>query len=212
MQRRLFLGAAAAAAASAPGAALLAAQATSRADAAPAATRAKFPNVLLTTHHGERVRFYDDVIAGNKINVINMMYTQCPDVCGGTVVNLKRVQELLGSRMGREVHFWSITLDARHDSPQVLARYADLVGAGAHWNFLTGRPTDIERLRRALGFVDRDPVVDRDRTQHTGMIRAGNDAMDRWVACPGLGSASQLAQEIVWIGTRSDSPVRAAAA
>ena len=207
MQRRLFLGAAAAAAAAAPGAALLAASApvapAARASGAAASGRAKFPNVLLTTHRGERVRFYDDVVAGNHINVINMMYTQCPEVCGGTVANLARVQELLGARMGSQVRFWSLTLDARHDTPAVLARYAELVGAGPDWSFLSGRSADLERLRRALGFVDRDAAVDADRTQHTGMIRAGNDALDRWVSCPGLAPARQLAQELLWIGIGS---------
>lgn len=64
--------------------------------------------------------------------------------------------------MGREVFLYSITLDPRQDTPQVLARHAELLGAGAGWTFLTGQDADIQRLRRALGFVDRDPEVDRD--------------------------------------------------
>ena len=198
MNRRFFLGAAASAAPTA----LMAAALTSKAKAPSTAsgTRGKFPNVLLTTHEGERVRFYDDVIRGNKIVVLNMMYTQCPEICGGTMVNLARVQNLLGDRLGREVEMYSISLDARHDTPAVLARYAEIVGVGPHWKLLTGRPTDIERLRRALGFVDPDPALDADRDQHIGMVRAGNDAVDRWLACPGMGPAEQLAQEVLWAG------------
>jgi cytochrome oxidase Cu insertion factor (SCO1/SenC/PrrC family) len=37
-----------------------------------------FPNVELTTHNGQRVRFYDDLIKG-KVVVINFMYTTCTD-------------------------------------------------------------------------------------------------------------------------------------
>ncbi len=37
-----------------------------------------FPNVELTTHNGQRVRFYDDLIKG-KVVVINFMYTACTD-------------------------------------------------------------------------------------------------------------------------------------
>lgn len=198
MNRRFFLGAAASAAPSA----LMAAALTSETKAASAAssTRGKFPNVLLTTHEGQRVRFYDDIIRGNKIVVLNMMYTQCPEVCGGTMVNLARVQNLLGDRLGREVQMVSISLDPRHDTPAVLARYAELIGVGPHWKLLTGRPIDIERLRRALGFVDPDPELDRDRDQHIGMVRAGNDAIDRWLACPGMAPAAQLAQEVLWAG------------
>jgi len=40
------------------------------------------------------------------------------------------------------------------------------------------------------GFVDPDPVADRDKAHHTG-IRFGNEAMDSWGACPALGSAGR---------------------
>jgi len=80
--------------------------------------KGRFPNMSLTTHHGKQVRFYDDVIRGNKINIINMMYTQCPDVCGGALVNMARAQKLPGERMGRDVFMYSITLDPRQDSPK----------------------------------------------------------------------------------------------
>lgn len=36
------------------------------------------PNVLLTTHEGEAVRFYDDLIKG-KIVAINFMYATCKE-------------------------------------------------------------------------------------------------------------------------------------
>lgn len=35
-----------------------------------------FPNVELTTHNGDLVRFYDDLIKG-KIVIINFMYATC---------------------------------------------------------------------------------------------------------------------------------------
>ena len=170
--------------------------------AEPAAPLGKerFPNVNLITHHGKQVRFYDDVIRGNKINIISMMYTQCPDVCGGALVNMVRAQKLLGERMGREVFMYSITLDPRQDTPQVMARHAELIGAGPNWTFLTGREADTQRLRSALGFVDLDPEVDRDLRSHTGMLRAGNDSLNRWIACPAWAPARQLAQSALWIG------------
>jgi cytochrome oxidase Cu insertion factor (SCO1/SenC/PrrC family) len=40
------------------------------------AWRGYFPNMELTTHNGDRVRFYDDLIKG-KVVVINFMYTKC---------------------------------------------------------------------------------------------------------------------------------------
>jgi len=209
MNRRLLLGAAVAA----PPAALVAnSLAVLTAQPVPPPGKGRFPNVSLTTHHGKQVRFYDDVIRGNKINIINMMYTQCPDVCGGALVNMARAQKLLGERMGREVFMYSITLDPRQDTPQVLARHAELLGAGAGWTFLTGKEADIQRLRRALGFVDIDPVVDRDLRAHTGMLRAGNDSLDRWISCPAWAPARQLAQSALWIGIGSISALGPGAA
>ena len=201
MKRRFFLTAAAAA----PVTALLLPLSDPQTAVANTASSGgeRFPNVPLITHRGEKVRFYDDVIRGNKINIINMMYTQCPDVCGGTLVNMARVQELLGERMGRDVFMYSISLDPRQDTPKVLAQHAEHLGAGPNWTFLTGNPADIERLRRALNFVDPDPAVDRDLSAHTGMVRAGNDALDRWMSCPGYAPAKQLAQSALWIGLAS---------
>ena len=46
----------------------------------------------------------------------------------------------------------------------------------------------------------RDPAPDRDKTQHTGMLRIGNEALDRWIACPTLMKPAQLAREIMWVG------------
>ena len=91
MKRRFFLGAAATAAAGASGAALIASsRPADTAALAPGPRGAhgqeKFPNVPLLTHRGERVRFYDDMIRGNRVNVLSVMYTQCPEICGGTMV------------------------------------------------------------------------------------------------------------------------------
>ena len=197
LNRRFILGAAVAA----PPALLLAgALVTHAPQPASLPGKGRFPNVPMTTHRGKQVRFYDDVVRGNKINIFSMMYTQCPDVCGGALVNMARAQKLLGERMGRDVFMYSITLDPRQDTPQVLARHAELIGAGPNWTFLTGQETDIQLLRRALGFVDTDPEVDRDLRSHTGMLRAGNDTLDRWIACPAWAPARQLAQSALWIG------------
>ena len=207
LNRRFVLGAAVAA----PPVALLAGSlAAPTPEPVSSLGKERFPDVPLTTHRGERVRFYQDVIRGNKINIINMMYTQCPDVCGGALVNMARAQKLLGDRMGRDVFMYSITLDPRQDTPDVLARHAELVGAGPSWTFLTGLEANVQRLRRALGFVDLDPEVDRDLRSHTGMLRAGNDALDRWIACPAWAPARQLAQSALWIGLASDSGSRGA--
>lgn len=167
--------------------------------------RTALPNVMLTTHQNRRVRFYDDLVGGNRIVVINFMYAQCDDICPGATANLALVQQALGARVGREVFMYSITLEPQKDTPAVLAHYAKGFDIKPGWSFLTGAPADVERLRRALRFVDRNRALDRDRRQHTGMVRIGNDALDRWTACPALLKPAQLAREIMWVGLRAAS-------
>lgn len=143
-----------------------------------------FPNVTVLTHEGKRVRFYDDLIK-NKIVVLNFTYAECEGICPGITANLVKVQTRLGNHVGRDVFMYSITLKPEHDTPDVLRQYAEMHGVGPGWSFLTGRAEDMELLRRKLGFVDPDPVVDRDSSNHIGVIRYGNEALHLWGACPG---------------------------
>ena len=161
-----------------------------------------FPNVLLRTHEDRTVRFYDDLMRG-KIVIVNFMYVRCEGICPGTTANLVKVQEALGERVGRDVFMYSFTLKPDQDTPADLREYAERHGVGPGWLFLTGRPDDIELLRRRLGFVDPDPVVDADKSQHIGLVRIGNEALDRWAACPALGNPEQIVRTVQWMQARS---------
>lgn len=154
-----------------------------------------FPNVTLTTHEGRKVKFYDDLVK-DKIVIFNFMYAKCEGICPGVTMNLGRVKKLLGPRIGRDIFMYSITLKPEQDTPMVLAHYAHMHHAGPGWTFLTGKPSDIERLRRAQGFTNPDPVLDADSSQHIGMIRFGNEPMQWWAGCPGLANAKFIVKEI----------------
>jgi protein SCO1/2 len=153
--------------------------------------RRGFPNVRLTTHRKLGVRFYDDLLK-DKVVVISFMYTRCNGTCPPTIASLRRLQTVLGDRAGRDVFLYSITLDPTHDTVQVLDEYATTVAAGPAWHFLTGRPDDITAVRQRLGFVNRDPIIDADKSQHSGLLLFGNVPADRWVACPALFGTERL--------------------
>jgi protein SCO1/2 len=157
-----------------------------------------FPNLELRTHDGRTVRFYDDLIH-HKTVLINMMYARCDGKCPRTTANLVDVQKLLGARAGRDVHMYSITLDPEADSPEALREYAELYGAGPGWTFLTGAKADVETLRLKLGFRDPDPKLDKDRSNHAGVVVYGNEAIDRWAACPALGKPKDIVNLIDWM-------------
>jgi protein SCO1/2 len=155
-----------------------------------------FPNPLLDTHTGRRVRFHDDLVRGNKVVLFNMMYASCSNVCPPNTANLLEVQRLLGGRVGRDIFFCSLTLQPDHDRPPDLLAYARRYGVGPGWTFLTGRRADIDAIRRKLGFFDPDPKVDTDLMQHTAMVRIGNAALDRWSMMPALLPPARLARSI----------------
>jgi protein SCO1/2 len=162
------------------------------------------PNVVLRTHENRAVRFYDDLIK-DKIVVINFTYATCDGICPGITANLVKLQRLLGDRVGHDIFMYSITLKPDEDSPAVLHRYVAMHGVGRGWLFLTGDPDDIELLRRKLGFVNLDPALDADKSEHIGNIRYGNERRQLWATCPGLANPSWIAKSVTWLDRGSGS-------
>lgn len=97
-----------------------------------------FPNTELITQDGKKVRFYDDLVRG-KIVVIDLIYTHCVDSCPLETARLAQVQKLLGDAVGKQIFFYSITIDPEHDTPAVLKEYAEKYHTGPGWLFLTGK-------------------------------------------------------------------------
>jgi protein SCO1 len=155
-----------------------------------------FPNALVENQDGKRMRFYDDVVRGRRV-AFNMMYTACSGICPGNTANLLRVQEMLGARLGTEVFMVSLTLQPEFDRPAALKEYVKRYGIKPGWSFLTGDPKEMDLIRRRLGFYDTDPVVDSDIGQHTGMVRIGNETLDRWCMVPALASPKQIARAML---------------
>ena len=61
-----------------------------------------------------------------------------------------------GDHVGKDVFFYSISIDPEHDTPAVLKAYAEKFHAGPGWLFLTGKKADIDLVGRKLG-LDADP-------------------------------------------------------
>lgn len=135
-----------------------------------------FPNIALTSHDGKTLHFFDDMIK-DKVVVINFIYTTCPDVCPLETAQLTRVQGLLGDRLGKDVFFYSITIDPDVDTPEVLKEYRDKFGA--KWQFLTGDETQITNLRRKLGLYIED--IGGGENNHNVNMIMGNQATGRWM-------------------------------
>jgi protein SCO1/2 len=162
-----------------------------------------FPNFELTTQESKKVRFYDDLIK-DKIVVINFMYAQCEGICVPVTQNLKRVQNLLGKRVGRDIFMYSITLKPEEDTPEKLKHYVQMHKLKPGWTFLTGKSDEIALLRRKLGFSDAKAKLDKDVTNHIGMIRYGNEARQWWAMCPGQANPPWIVESILWMDPKAD--------
>jgi protein SCO1/2 len=157
-----------------------------------------FPNLSLTTHEGRTVRFYDDLVK-DKIVVFNMFYAKCEGICSPVTRNLVRVQKLLGDRVGKDTFIYSFSLKPKEDNVHALNHYAKMHKVKPGWLFLTGKPDDMELLRRKLGFVDPDPELDKDLSNHIGVLKYGNEPLERWGGCPGMQAPDAIAEAISWV-------------
>src|SRR3954464_13238012 len=137
-----------------------------------------FPNVALTTQDGKTVRLYDDLLKGKSV-AINVIFTECTDVCPLETANLVQLQRVLGARVGREIFFYSISIDPKRDTPAVLKAYAERYHVAPGWQFLTGKQEDINLIAQKLGLTSMTDAVNRDGHQPSLMI--GNEATGRWM-------------------------------
>jgi protein SCO1 len=152
-----------------------------------------FPNVELITQNGRKVRFYDDLIKG-KVVALNLIYTTCKYNCPLETARLVQLQKLLGDRMGKDVFFYSISIEPEHDTPEVLKAYAEKYHVGPGWLFLTGKATDIKLISHKLG-LDSLPSVD-DPDGHTPHLLIGNEATGLWMKNSALDNTRFLVLKI----------------
>ena len=137
-----------------------------------------FPNVPLVTHDGRNVRFYDDLIK-DKVVAINFIYTTCEYSCPLETAQMRQVHELLGDRVGKDVFFYSISIDPENDTPAILASYVNRFQVGPGWQFLTGKEADITLLRKKLGLYIEE--IQDGSNDHNLSLIIGNERTGNWM-------------------------------
>jgi protein SCO1/2 len=135
--------------------------------------------------------------------VINFIYTRCGDSCPLETARLAQVQRILGDRMGREIFFYSFSVDPVRDTPEELKAYADKFHAGPGWLFLTGKKADIEVVRKKLGQAAR--AGQDDITDHSTSLMIGNTATGQWIRDSSMDNAQYIAVIIRdWLSSWAD--------
>jgi protein SCO1/2 len=107
---------------------------------------------------------------------------------------MAQVQKLLGDRMGRDVFFYSITIDPDHDTPAVLKEYGEKYHAGPGWLFLTGKQADIELISKKLGLYS--PPDPSNPDGHRPFLLVGNEATGQWMRNSAVDNPKFLARTI----------------
>src|SRR3954463_11963133 len=154
------------------------------------------PNVALVTHDGRRVRFYDDLVRDRRV-VLTFFSSRALGESYKVTQNLAALQRLFGRRIGRDMFMYTIARNPERDTPEALRNWASQSGAGPGWTFLSGRPADVETLRRGLGFTSDDPAEDADPRFAVGMVRYGSEPEMRWAHCQSQARARVLAHSMV---------------
>lgn len=152
-----------------------------------------FPNVELITQDGKKVRFYDDLIKG-KVVALELIYTTCKYNCPLETARMVQLQKQLGDHVGKDVFFYSITIDPEHDTPAVLKDYAAKYHVGPGWTFLTGKSADIKLISKRLG-LDKLPTGN-DPDGHMPSLLIGNEATGIWMRNSALDNTKFMAMKI----------------
>lgn len=153
-----------------------------------------FPAVTLTTHEGRKVQLWDDLLKDRKVAVA-VMYTSCSTECPLITARMVELKKALGGRVGKDIFFYSISIDP-WDRPEVLKDYAAKFGAGgAGWEFLTGDPEDIKLVTKKLGL---SRLSDRDNKDgHTASLMIGNVATGQWMRHSAVDNPAFLAASML---------------
>src|SRR6185369_6765653 len=143
------------------------------------------PEVDVLDQDGNVLHFYSDLIR-NKTVAINFIFTNCTTICPPLAATFARVQKEMGDKVGKDVHFISISVDPVTDTPERLKIWGAKFKAGAGWTFVTGEKQEMDKLLNALG-----AAVSK-REDHTPAVIIGNDAKGIWTRAYGLAKPTQL--------------------
>lgn len=133
------------------------------------------PNITLIDETNKATKFHQ--IIKDKTIIINMFYSNCEIKCVPLGKLMKRVNLLLKKYIQKNnIHFISITLDAKNDTVTDLNSFKTKVDLNDcnNWKFYTGDYNEIEVLRHKLGMYSPEPEIDAIKANHSGSFMIFN--------------------------------------
>ncbi len=114
------------------------------------------PGLEFRDETGKSVRLGD--YFGKRPMILNLVYYQCPMLCGEVLTGLTSTLRVLKFDVGKEFDVLTVSFDSRETPEVASAKKAEYLkrynrpSAAAGWHFLTGPQESIDALTKAAGF------------------------------------------------------------
>ncbi len=114
------------------------------------------PDLTFRDETGKPVRLGD--FFGKKPLILNLVYYQCPMLCGEVLSGLESALRVLKFDVGKEFDVLTVSFDPRETPDMATKKKAEFLkrygrpGAVDGWHFLTGPQDSIDALTKAAGF------------------------------------------------------------
>lgn len=143
----------------------------------------------LITQDGETKSLSSDIV-GDRIVVVDFVYTTCTTICPVLSAVLMQVQDQLGDRLGTEVMLVSISVDPQRDTPARLKDYSSKLRARDGWMWLTGNKDAVDEVLKDFGAYT--PNFE----DHPAMVLVGDGTTGEWSRFLGFPGANHIVDKI----------------
>jgi protein SCO1/2 len=114
------------------------------------------PDLTFRDETGKSVQLGD--YFGKKPIILNLVYYQCPMLCGEVLSGLESALRVLKFDVGKEFDVLTVSFDPKETPEMAAAKKTEYLkrygrpGADQGWHFLTGPASSIDVLTKAAGF------------------------------------------------------------
>jgi len=114
------------------------------------------PQLIFRDETGKTVHLAD--YFGHRPMILNLVYYQCPMLCGEVLSGLESAMRVLKFDIGKEFDVLTVSFDPRETPEMATAKKTEFLkrykrpGAELGWHFLTGPRESIAALTKAAGF------------------------------------------------------------
>lgn len=161
--------------------------------------RVALADTPLVDQDGRRLRFKSDVV-GERIVIVDFIYTTCTTVCPVVSAVMAQLQEKLGARLGRDVALVTVTVDPVRDTPARMKAYAAKMGSVSGWTWLTGPKPQVDEVLKVFG------AYTPNFTEHPALILVGDAKSGKWLRFYGFPTPDQLMAAVSELTTARAKP------